>query len=67
MWYANRAVDKYLGTSYEHRRVCVEDKVLCLSSVFAIGICSYAVMSNHASLVMCVDKDKASFWSDKQV
>jgi hypothetical protein len=31
--------DEYSGTSYEHRRAWVEDKVLWLSSVFAIGIC----------------------------
>jgi hypothetical protein len=30
--------DEYSGTSYEHRRAWVEDKVLWLSSVFAIGI-----------------------------
>jgi REP element-mobilizing transposase RayT len=60
-------IDKYSGTSYEHRRAWVEDKVLWLSSVFAIGICAYAVMSNHVHLVLCVDKDKAMSWSDKQV
>ncbi len=59
MWYGSRATDKYSGTSYEHRRAWVEDKVLWLSSVFAIGICAYAVMSNHVHLVLCVDKDKA--------
>jgi REP element-mobilizing transposase RayT len=59
--------DKYSGTSYEHRRAWVEDKVLWLSSVFAIGICAYAVMSNHVHLVLCVDEDKAMSWSDKQV
>jgi REP element-mobilizing transposase RayT len=59
--------DKYSGTSYEHRQAWVKDKVLWLSSVFAIGICAYAVMSNHVHLVLCVDKDKAMSWSDKQV
>jgi putative transposase len=52
---------------YEHRRSWVEDKVLWLSSLFDIGICAYAVMSNHVHLVLCVDKDKAMSWSDKQV
>jgi REP element-mobilizing transposase RayT len=45
------------GTSYEQRRAWVEDKVLWLSSVFAIGICAYAVMSNHVHLVLCVDEE----------
>jgi REP element-mobilizing transposase RayT len=30
-------------------------------------ICAYAVMSNHVHLVLCVDRDKAMSWSDKQV
>jgi len=55
----SRAIDEYSGTSYEHRRAWVEDKVLWLSLVFAIGICAYAVLSNHVHLVLCVDKDKA--------
>jgi hypothetical protein len=37
MWYGSRATDEYSGTSYEHRRAWVEDKVLWLSSVFAMG------------------------------
>jgi REP element-mobilizing transposase RayT len=54
-----------IDTAYYHcvsrcvRRAWVEDKVLWLSSLFAIGICAYAVMSNHVHLVLCVDKDKA--------
>jgi hypothetical protein len=47
MWYGSRATDKYSGTSYEHRRALVEDKVLWLLSVFAMGICAYALMSNQ--------------------
>jgi REP element-mobilizing transposase RayT len=50
--------DKYSGTSYEHRRAWVEDKVLWLSSVFAIGICAYAVMSNHMHLARRVVEEK---------
>jgi REP element-mobilizing transposase RayT len=69
MWFGSRAIDEYSGMSHEHRRAWVEDKVLWLSSVFAVGICAYAVMSNHVHLVLCVDKDKAKAvsWSDKQV
>ena len=62
----SRAVDEYSGTSYEHRRAWIEDKVLWLSSVFAIGIYAYAVMKNHVHLLLRVDKDKASSCSDKR-
>jgi hypothetical protein len=41
----------------------VEERLLFLSSVFSIGICAYAVMSN----VLCVDKDLAQSWSMEEV
>jgi REP element-mobilizing transposase RayT len=59
--------DKFTGQSYEHRRGWVEERLLFLSSVFSIGICAYAVMSNHTHVVICVDKDTADGWSTEEV
>jgi hypothetical protein len=56
-----------MGQSYEHRRGWVEERLLFLSSVFSIGICAYAVMSNYTHVVLCVDKDLAEGWSMKEV
>ncbi len=39
--------DAHSGQSYEHRRQWVVDKLGQLSRLFAIGVCAYAVMSNH--------------------
>ena len=39
--------DKYTGKSYHHRRQWVLDRLKLLSSVFAIDIAAYAIMSNH--------------------
>jgi hypothetical protein len=36
MWCGSRAVDKYSGQNYEHRRGWVEDRLLFLASIFAI-------------------------------
>lgn len=47
-------VDHYSGRSYEHRRQWVVDRIRLLSSLFAIDICAYAVMSNHYHLVLKV-------------
>ena len=60
-------IDSYSGHSYEHRRAWVEERLLYLSTVYAIDICAYAVMSNHVHVVVHVDVDKAQGWSDKQV
>jgi len=45
-------VDHYSGQSYEHRRQWVVDRIRLLSSLFAIDVCSYAVMHNHYHLVL---------------
>lgn len=59
--------DKFTGQSYEHRRGWVEDRLLFLSSVFALDICAYAVMSNHTHVVLCVDKAQADAWPVEEV
>ena len=45
-------VDHYSGQSYEHRRQWIVDRVRLLSSLFAIDVCAYAVMSNHYHLAL---------------
>ncbi|WP_299083644.1 transposase [uncultured Paraglaciecola sp.] len=60
-------VDNYSGQSYEHRRGWVEEQMLFLSTVFAIDICAYSVMSNHVHVVLYVDVKQAQSWSDMEV
>ena len=55
--------DALTGQSYEHRRGWVEARLLLLSSVFSIKVCSYAVMSNHTHTVLHVDEEQAQNWS----
>ncbi len=59
--------DAHSGQSYEHRRQWVVDKLGQLSRLFAIGICAYAVMSNHYHLVLKVEPDTAANWSEREV
>jgi REP element-mobilizing transposase RayT len=59
--------DKYSGQSYEHRRSWVEDRLIFLTTVFAIDICAYAVMSNHTHVVLYVDKILADGWDTNEV
>ena len=59
--------DAHSGQSYEHRRQWVVDRLGQLSRLFAIGICAYAVMSNHYHLVLKVDPEQAQGWSEREV
>lgn len=59
--------DKLTGKSFEHRKQWVEDRLLFLSTVFAIDVCAYAVMSNHTHVVLHVNADRAQSWSDRDI
>ena len=59
--------DRCTGKSYEHRRQWIEDRIRILSSLFSIELCAYAIMSNHYHLVVRLNPDEASTWSDDDV
>ncbi len=52
---------------YEHRRQWIENRIRLLSSLFAIDICAYAVMSNHIHLVVKLCPGQFDDLSDEEV
>ncbi len=60
-------VDHTSGKSYEHRRQWIVDRIRLLSSLFAIDICSYAVMSNHYHLVVKLDPSQTNKLTNQEV
>ena len=60
-------VDHYSGRSYEHRRQWVVDRIRLLSSLFAIDVCAYAVMSNHYHLVLKLAPNQLEDLSNDQI
>jgi len=59
--------DALTGRSFEHRRGWIEERLLELGQVFAIEVCSYAVLQNHTHLVLHVDLLLAESWSTQEV
>ena len=60
-------VDHYSGQNYEHRRQWVVDRIRLLSSLFAIDICAYAIMSNHYHLVLKICPDQLDHLTDDDI
>jgi len=59
--------DSHTQKNYEHRRQWMVDRIRFLTSVFAIDVAAYAVMSNHYHLVVYIDESEALAWSEEEV
>jgi REP element-mobilizing transposase RayT len=59
--------DRYAGRDYSHRKAWVLERIAKLTSIFAIDVCAYAIMSNHYHLVLHVDRVRASNWTEQEV
>jgi hypothetical protein len=59
--------DRETGDSFEHRKAWVEERILELGEIFAVGVYAYAVMSNHVHVVLYVDPGVAAQWNADEV
>jgi len=59
--------DKESGIDYEHRREWIEARMHLLSSIFAIDICAYAVMSNHYHIVLRLSPEQVKEANDYEI
>ncbi len=59
--------DPYTGKNFDHRRQWLVDRIKLLSTIFAIDVAAYSIMSNHYHLVLKVDRERVLSWSDDEV
>ena len=59
--------DVVTGQNYDHRKQWIVDQIKHLAAVFSMDVCAYAVMSNHYHVVLKVDVERLSSWSDDEV
>lgn len=59
--------DPLTGKDFSHRRDWIRTRIFELSEIFSIGICSYAVMSNHLHVVLRVNQEQALEWDEHEV
>ena len=60
-------VDPYTQTNFEHRRQWMVDRIRFLTSVFAIDVAAYTVLSNHYHIIAHVNVDQSKSWSLEEV
>lgn len=59
--------DPLTGTSFDHRRGWIVERLRELTNIFAIDICAYGLMSSHFHVVLRVDRGRANTWNDAEV
>lgn len=59
--------DYQSGQNFDHRKLWLVERIKFLSSVFAIDVCAYAVMSNHYHVVLFINQDEASSLDHEQI
>ena len=59
--------DRSSRKNFDHRKQWILDRIKELSTVFAIDVCAYAIMSNHFHLVLHIDTGQAQQWSPDEV
>ncbi|HNP35182.1 MAG TPA: transposase [Woeseiaceae bacterium] len=59
--------DPVTGFNFEHRRHWIEARILELAEIFAIDVCAYAVMNNHYHLVLRLNVNRQTVWTDNEV
>lgn len=60
-------IDETTQTNYEYRRQWIVDRIRILSSLFAIDIAAYAVMSNHYHIVIKIDPSQLEALEDSEI
>lgn len=59
--------DDRSGRNFDHRKQWLEDRLALLSTVFAIDLLAYAIMSNHYHVVVRLHAAGTARWSDEEV
>lgn len=59
--------DRTSRKNFDHRKHWILDRIKLLSSIFAIDVCAYAIMSNHFHLVLHIDAERSQSWSSDEV
>jgi len=57
--------DSFTGKSYEHRKPWILKPLRFLQSIFSVELCVYTIMSYHYHLVVRLNDQAASSWSEE--
>jgi hypothetical protein len=60
-------VDAVTNQDYSHRKDWIVERLKFLGGIFAIDVCAYAVLVNHAHEILRTRPDIAASWSDREV
>ncbi|MEJ2109926.1 MAG: transposase [Acidobacteriota bacterium] len=59
--------DRESGRNFSHRKKWIEERLCFLSSIFAVEVVDYSVMSNHYHVILRTRPDIVDTWTDYEV
>ena len=59
--------DPVTGRNFDHRKPWLVERIQLLSSIFAIDVCAYAIMSNHYHLVLFINQATINSLNDDDI
>jgi hypothetical protein len=60
-------IDAVTNRDYSHRKDWIVERLKFLGGIFAIDVCAYSVLVNHAHEILRTRPDIAASWSDREV
>ena len=59
--------DPVTGLHFDHRKDWIENRLVELTTIFAIDLTGFSVMSNHYHAVLKTEPERVVLWSDEEV
>ena len=59
--------DSFSGKNYTHRKKWIVQRLKELAGIFAIDVCAYSIMSTHFHIILNINAERGTHWTDEEI